>query len=128
MQLDTVTLPDDFLWVNEFGWSPVVQHTERSLTGALVVHEAQQSYGRSIVLGDGEHSWLFRDQLEALFLLSAQSNRRMSLTLPDGRTFTVIFDRSDGGALEAYPIAPTAQPSGQDYYGVVIRLLTVAAQ
>ena len=128
MQLDTVTLPDDFLWVNEFGWSPVVQHTERSLTGALVVYEAQQSYGRSIVLGDGEHSWLVRDQLEALFLLSAQPNRRMSLTLPDGRTFTVIFDRSDGGALEAYPIAPTAQPSGQDYYGVVIRLLTVAAQ
>ena len=128
MQLDTVTLPDDFLWVNEFGWSPVAQRTERSLTGALVVHEAQQNYGRSIVLGDGEHSWLARDQLEALFLLSTQSNRRMSLTLPDGRTFTVIFDRSDGGALEAYPIAPTAQPSGQDYYGVVIRLLTVAAQ
>ena len=128
MQLDTLVLPDDFLWVNEFGWSPVAQRTERSLTGALVVHEAQQSYGRSIVLGDGEHSWLARDLLEALFLLSAQPNRRMSLTLPDGRTFTVIFDRSDGGALEAYPIAPTAQPSGQDYYGVVIRLLTVAAQ
>ena len=128
MQLDTLVLPDDFLWVNEFGWSPVAHRTERSLTGALVVHEAQQSYGRSIVLGDGEHSWLARDQLEALFLLSAQSNRRMSLTLPDGRTFTVIFDRSDGGALEAYPIAPTVHPSGQDYYGVVIRLLTVAAQ
>ena len=50
MQLDTVTLPDDFLWVNEFGWSPVAQRTERTLTGALVVHEAQQSYGAPLSL------------------------------------------------------------------------------
>ena len=34
MQLDTITLPDDLLWINEFEWNPVEQTTERSLTGA----------------------------------------------------------------------------------------------
>ncbi len=37
MQLDTMTLPDNLLWVNEFDWSPVAQDVERSLTGALIV-------------------------------------------------------------------------------------------
>ena len=35
MILDTTTLPDDLLWINEFEWNPVEQTTERSLTGAF---------------------------------------------------------------------------------------------
>ena len=77
MQLDTLTLPDNFIWVNEFEWSPVAQSTERSLTGALVVSESEKSYGRSIVLGDGENSWLNRQQLGELFVLSAPLNHKM---------------------------------------------------
>ena len=33
MKLDTIILPDDLLWINEFEWNPVEQTTERSLTG-----------------------------------------------------------------------------------------------
>ncbi len=36
MQLDTMTLPDNLLWVNEFDWTPVAQSTDRSLTGSLL--------------------------------------------------------------------------------------------
>ena len=125
MQLDTLILPDNFLWVNEFEWSPVAQTSERSLTGALVVSEREKSWGRSIVLGDGENSWITRQQLEELFLLSAFLNHKMDLVLPDGRTFTVIFDRSNSEPLEAYPINPHTRPSAEDSYAVVIRLLTV---
>ncbi len=35
MILDTITLPDDLLWINEFEWNPVEQTTERSLTGCF---------------------------------------------------------------------------------------------
>ncbi len=127
MQLDTLTLPDNFIWVNEFEWSPVAQSTERSLTGALVVSEREKSYGRSIVLGDGENSWLPRQQLGELFVLSAPLNHKMPLVLPDGRRFTVIFDRSSGSPLEAYPVHPVSQPSDADFYGVVIRLMTISS-
>ena len=59
MQLDTITLPDDLLWINEFEWNPVKQNTERSLTGALLVQEGQLINGRPIFLsGNGEAGWV----------------------------------------------------------------------
>ena len=27
MTLDSITLPDDLLWINEFDWNPVEQNT-----------------------------------------------------------------------------------------------------
>ena len=54
MILDTITLPDDLLWINEFEWNPVKQTTKRSLTVALLVQEGQLINGRPIVLsGNG---------------------------------------------------------------------------
>ena len=127
MQLDTLTLPDDFLWVNEFDWSPVAQSVDRSLTGALMVFESEKAFGRSIVLGDGDNSWLTKIEVDAVFALSQILNKKMDLSLPDGRRFTVIFDRTDSAPLTVTPIFPTSQPDSTDYYGVILRLLTVAA-
>ena len=45
MQLDTIILPDDLLWINEFDWNPVEQSQERSLTGALIVQEQAKITG-----------------------------------------------------------------------------------
>ena len=126
MQIGTLTLPDNFVWVNEFDWSAVAQDSERSLTGALIVSESLMTYGRSIVLGDGENSWLTRAQLNELFTLSQVAGQKHNLTLPDERTFTVIFDRADGSAIEAQQVLPLATPTDTDYYAVVIRLLTIA--
>ena len=89
MLLDTLTLSDNFVWVNEFDWSPVAQEAERSLTGALV-------------------------------------GKKMSLTLPDGRSFTVIFDRADGPPIEAQQVLPLSAPSDDHLYIVVIRLMSVS--
>ncbi len=33
MQLDTITLPDDLLWINEFEWNPVEQTTDAAWPG-----------------------------------------------------------------------------------------------
>ena len=126
MLLDTLTLSDNFVWVNEFDWSPVAQESERSLTGALVVNESLMSFGRPIVLGDGENSWLTLAEVKALYALSEQMGKKMPLTLPDGRSFTVIFDRADGPPIEAQQVLPLSAPSDDHNYAVVIRLLTVA--
>ncbi len=131
MQLGTLTLPDNFVWMNEFDWSAVAQEVERSLTGSLVVSESQKTYGRPIVLGDGENSWLTLSKVNALFALSAVAGQKLALTLPDGRTYTVIFDRADGAPIEAQPLfpltVPSSAPSDGHFYSVVIRLMTVAA-
>ena len=126
MKLDTITLPDDLLWINEFEWNPVEQTTERSLTGALLVQEGQLSHGRPIVLSGGsEAGWVSRLTVKNLFALSKAANKTMSLTLPDGRQFSVIFDRSNGNHVEAQQVLPFAYPEDSDQYFITLRLLTV---
>ena len=127
MLLNTITLPDDLLWINEFDWNPVQQNLERSLTGALLVQEGQYSYGRSIVLsGNNEAGWVDRSTVKAILALSETPNSVMSLTLADNRVFSVIFDRSDGSPIEAQQILPFAYPGDNDQYFLTLRFLTVA--
>ncbi len=74
MQLDTMTLPDNFLWVNEFDWTPVAKDVERSLTGSRVVSESLKCHVRSIVLVG--NSWLTLTDLNTLFALSEIPKKR----------------------------------------------------
>ncbi len=50
----------------------------------------------------------------------------MLLTLPDGRAFTVIFDRTEDTPFETQQVLPLTTPDDANFYTVVIRLLTVA--
>ncbi|WP_419833062.1 hypothetical protein [Endozoicomonas atrinae] len=126
MQLDTIILPDDLLWTNEFEWNPVEQNVERSLTGALLLQEGQRSHGRPIILSGGsEAGWVSRLTVKALFALSKAANNAMSLTLQDGRQFSVIFDRSNGSPIEAQQVLPFAYPDDSSQYFITLRLLTV---
>ena len=126
MQLDVITLPDDLLWINEFGWNPVAQTTERSLSGALLVQEGQLNHGRAIVLsGNGEAGWVSRLTVKNLYALAKAANKTMSVTLPDGRQFSVIFDRANGTGVETRQLIPFAYPDDDDLYLVTLRLITV---
>jgi len=118
--LATVTLPDNLHWSDEFRHQPVAQALERTLSGALVVEEtAQSDAGRPITL-DGV--WLDRATLDSLYSLVEQVNTTMTLTLPDGRTFDVLF-RRDSPSVEAEPLFPIAHPSSNTLYSVTIRLM-----
>ncbi len=127
MQLDTITLPDDLLWVNEFDWNPVHQSQKRSLTGALMIQEQNKQHGRSIELSGGQEAgWVSRSTVISLLTLSETPNKVMTLTLPDLRQFSVIFDRSSGSPVEAQQILPFAFPDNHYQYSLTLRLLTVA--
>lgn len=126
MKLDIITLPDDLLWINEFDWNPVEQSTERSLTGALLVQEQQQSFGRPIQLTGGDDAgWVSRSTVVGLLALSAIANKVMTLTLPDLRTYSVIFDRQSGRSIEAHQVIPFAYPDDDFQYSIILRLMTV---
>ncbi|OED50518.1 hypothetical protein ACH42_01030 [Endozoicomonas sp. (ex Bugula neritina AB1)] len=126
MKLDTITLPDDLLWINEFDWNPVEQSTQRSLTGALLVQEQKQSFGRPIELSGGDEAgWVSRSTVVDLMALSTIANKVMTLTLPDLRTYSVIFDRQSGNPVEAQQVIPFAYPDDDFQYSLRIRLMTV---
>ncbi|MGI9281053.1 MAG: hypothetical protein ACR2PX_15720, partial [Endozoicomonas sp.] len=59
-----------------------------------------------------------------LLALSRIANKKMTLTLPDLRQYSVIFDRS-GSPIEARQIMPHAYPDDDYHYSLIVRLLTV---
>ena len=72
-----------------------------------------------------EAGWVSRLTVKNLFALSKAANKTMTLTLPDSRQFTVIFDRSNGAPVEAQQVLPFAYPEDSDQYLLTLRLLTV---
>lgn len=128
MQLDSITLPDDLLWIDEFEWNPVEQTTDRSLSGGLLVQEQSKQKGRPITLsGGGEAGWVNRATVVSLLTKAETANLTMTLTLPDARQFSVIFDREAGNPVEAQQIMPFAFPDDNYQYSLILRLLTVEA-
>ncbi len=118
--LASVTLPDNLYWADEFQWEPVAQSSERTLSGALVVEETAKAKGRPITL---EGAWLDRTTVQDLKALADQAATDMTLELPDGRTFTVLFRRSDAPTIEAMPLFPISEPATDTLYSVTIRLM-----
>ncbi len=127
MQLDTIILPDDLLWINEFDWNPVEQSQERSLTGALLVQEQVKLQGRPIELTGGQQAgWVARKTVLELQDLTAAPDKVMTLTLPDMRQINVIFDRSSASPVSASPVLEEAYPADNSYYYLSLRLITVS--
>lgn len=123
MILDDLTLPNNVIWLDEFHFNQVEQTRERSLLGGLIIQQGVKLYGRPITLD----LWLDRQALDAIYVKEASVSHAMPMTLPDGREYTVIFDRSRGLAVEADPVAPYADASNTpDWkYRVTLRLVTV---
>lgn len=123
MMLHTIPLPD-LLWLDEFEHNQLAQEQERSLTGGLLVQEGAKQYGRPVTLSEG---WLTREDVNQLYALEAQTSEPLSLTLPDGREFHVIFDRTRGPAIEATPVRRYTKAANEPgwKYAVTLRLITV---
>ncbi len=67
-------------------------------------------------------SWL---TVKDLYVLSKMANKTMHLTLPDGRQFSVSFDRANEAALETRQLISFAYPDEDDLYLINLRLIMV---
>ena len=123
--LDGITLPDNLHWQDEYRWTPVEQRREYSLTGALLIDEAAKQAGRPITLTTPDGGgWTTRDTVEAL-RARLTTDQAMSLTLHDGRTFSVRW-RHDKQPLVAEPLLPgLADPDANALYQLTLRLIEV---
>lgn len=123
MNFDGLALPDNTLWPDEFQFNQVEQVRERSLTGGVLIQQGVKQFGRPITL----EGWLDRSTLDQVYAREALASQGFDITLPDGRGFSVVFDRSRGLAVEAEPVAPFNDASNTpDWkYRVTLRLVTV---
>ncbi len=120
--LGAVTLPGDLRWADEFSWTPLVQSSEYSLTGALIVQEAAKLAGRPITLEAQRDTWVTRATVLAAQALAETPGWSGTLTLHDGRTFTVGF-RDD--RISAEPIRHVAPLESGDAYTLTLKLQTI---
>lgn len=118
--LGTLTLPDDPVWIDEFGEesSPVVQSQSFGSTGSQFLEEAIKQAGTPMTLDLG---WLTRTQMLSLKALADIANTSYALLIPQG-SFTVAFRRPP---YVVRPIRQLADPDGADFYQVTVNLWTV---
>lgn len=129
VNLEEIPLPADIKWTDEFTGHGVGQEITPTLTGALVVEEFAQTVGRSITLSSDGAAWVRRgivEQLQTLAATPLTDGSPLTLEWGDGRTFNVVFDRSQSNPVEAEEVmrlAADAQ-SSDHFYLVTIRLIT----
>lgn len=129
--LDSITLPADMKWVDEFHWTPVAQQVEVTTAGSLLVEESAQLAGRPITLeaqrdDDGGYVWVDRATLVELYSLAATPlDDSILLTLHDGRTFNVRFRYGDGAPVDADPVRHIVPAVDDDVYLLTLRLMQV---
>lgn len=117
---------DQLEWTDEFDWTPIAQEQERSLTGALLVQQGSKLHGRPITLKSNGGAWFRLDTVRSLEVLRDIPGKVMPLELPDGRTFSVIFEHSNGAPLKATPLWRQVAPGADYLYEIELHLITVA--
>lgn len=132
IQLDTITLPADMEWTDEFTWLPTAQQIEFAGNGALIIEESAQLAGRPITLegrmeGRIGFALVPRATVSALRALAATPrNAPLALALEDGRSFNVMFRHgTDGAAVEAHAMKHIAPHEDADLYAITLRLMQV---
>lgn len=124
--LDDVTLPADLQWIDEALWCPVEAVKEYSLAGSLIIDEGTKLAGRPITLAGGENfAWSTWETVTTLMAMAAIPGSTMTLTLDDGREFSVRFDHASGP-----PVIPTAiddinPPRPEHKYFFTLKLIEV---
>ncbi len=111
---NTVTLRDDTEWTDEFGWQPLVQTAQYSLTGALVVEEAPMLAGRPITLaGADDRAWVAYADLQQLQTWALTPGLELTLTLR-GSARQVRFDLRNGSPIAARQVMWVDNPPAAD--------------
>ena len=120
--LGSTTLPPGMRWADEYAWGADTSSTEYSVTGALIIQRATKQAGRPITLtGGASFAWVTKTYLEALKTdLMTYPDSGLTLTLHDGRSFTVIPTTNplDVTPLPVVGDSGPANPSGSTLYAL----------
>lgn len=122
-----IELPDDLDWQDEYGgWSPIQREHTKGSTGKLIIQSGQLKEGRPITLASASQgstgAWCKRSVVEQI---RAKLNETgvMPLTLHD-RILSVVW--APEGAFSAEQLIRIADPDGDDYYTILLKLIEVS--
>ena len=124
--LDAITLPDDLVWGDEYGWSNVTQDIKKSLAGSLIIQESSQTKGRIMtVAGSNVSGWITKATLDLLLAKANTPDTIMTLTY-HGTPYTVMFSRSGNASpVNAKQIVDFTDPTATDVYSVALKFIEV---
>jgi hypothetical protein len=135
LTLAGIELPDDLNWSDEFTAWKVGQAVKLTLTGAQIIQESAQQAGRPITLESQQEggNWVAVVSLSTLRFLQALEEvpgaAPMTLVMPahntGTRTFSVVWRRTSGAAIEAKPLKFISPAADGDFFAVTLRLMTV---
>ena len=122
LTLGTLALPE-LIWRDEFTWSAVERSREYTLSGAQIIDVGVRLAGRPITLvGEADGGWISRADLLLLEALANQPTSVFTLTMADGRQFSVAFT---GDGVMADPVVAFSDPDGATWYIPVLKLIEV---
>jgi len=122
--LSSIAIPEDVWWEDEFDWDAISQSTEYSVTGTLVVDQGIRQAGRPITLTSSANGgWVSRGTVMALQAQRDVPEATFTLTLADGRSFTVMHDLSR--TFEARPVRPASDMSDASPYRITLPLIEI---
>lgn len=126
---DTLNLPSDLVWTDEFSWCPTAGEYAYSLTGALLYEVGDKQSGREITLvaPDDTMAWVSRATMLTLksWLQPATRKMRLKLEYPtDTREFVVMF-KHGADPISASPVTTFASHDPGDWFKVSLKLLEV---
>lgn len=125
-----VTLSNDLIWDDEFGWTPLVSTMEYSVTGALVIDQSMRQAGRPITLTPAQEdmAWTSRSVLKQLYEWAKIPLLELVLELQypnDTRQFTVSFRPGESEVLTHKPVKGFPGMNDEDQYLVSIKLIQI---
>lgn len=122
----TLTFPDGTQWADEFTWTPVVQASERTVAGSLIVDVQTRSGGQPITLKsyDAESGWMKKADVDVIRTWSQIAGKTLTLNLR-GVFKTVMFRHEEPPALDVTPVTYYDDPASTDPYVFTLRLLDV---
>ena len=122
LTLGTLALPE-LIWTDEFAWSAVVRSQEYAVDGSQIIDIGVRQAGRPITLaGSQDGGWISRADLLLLEALANQPTSVFTLTMADGRQFSVAFT---GDGVMADPVVAFSDPDGATWYVPVLKLIEV---
>lgn len=120
----TLALPNDLHWLDEYDWHPVVQSSQFTTTGAMLVETAVKQAGQLITLmADEDRAWMTRAQCDQLKAWANLPGITLTLALK-GVNYNVMFDHEKTG-FEAHPVMFFEDMQSDDVYVATMRFIAV---
>lgn len=115
----------DLIWQDRFSANDIEQTNRRTLGGELVSYVGTLIAGRPItLLATEKFGWQHKDVVVLLMALSSVPGAIYEFVF-GAETYQVMFDHSQGPAVDMQPNMARATHDDQDYFTGQIKLLTV---